>query len=104
MHSGIDNGRTRNQPDEFGLTIGSPQGTELSQAPVANAQGESGEVTLVMEIVQPDLDVHNGTGSWSITVNCGDCGDQQPKVGIFGKSDTGNDWQVNIEWTYLVQE
>ncbi len=97
--------RLENQPDEFMLKLTSPTGVTVKSPDfVANARGQSQTITLNMEVSHDSYDSTNGTGDWTVTVICGECGDQNPRVGLLGRTDDGNDYEFGVEWTYWVEE
>jgi len=88
-----------NEPDTFSLRVETPDGSEEREGPESNAHGESGEIILTITF-DPDVDPYlNGTGQYNITVECGDCGDLFT-TGLIGFTDSGNDWDLTIDYDY----
>ncbi len=92
-----------NEPDSFSLRAQAPDGREEREGPEANAHGEQGEVVLTMEF-DPDIDPYlNGTGTYNVTIQCGDCGEFFSS-GPIGFTDDGNDWELLVEYEYYYKE
>jgi len=95
--------RHTNEPDEFAMEVFSPDGRDLSVAFRSNPQGGTGQVSLTVEF-EPDEDPYiNGTGDWTVTVMCGECGDHvlwRPSGGIFDQPDNGNAWNLDVDYRY----
>jgi dipeptide/tripeptide permease len=95
--------RHTNEPDEFALEVFSPDGRDLSAAFRFNTQGGTGQVSLSMDF-DPDKDPYvNGTGDWTATVMCGECGDNvlwRPSGGVFDQPDNGNSWNLDVTYRY----
>ncbi|MEE9151066.1 MAG: MFS transporter [Thermoplasmata archaeon] len=92
-----------NEPDTFSLRVETPDGNEYREGPESNAHGETGEIILTITF-DPDIDPYlNGTGQYNITIECGDCGDLFT-TGLIGFTDTGNDWDLLIEYEYYFKE
>lgn len=95
--------RHNNQPDEFALEVFAPDGRDLDADYRSNPSGGSGQVSITVDF-EPDKDPYeNGTGEWTVTVLCGQCGDQtlwRPSAGIFDQPDNGNDWDLAVSYRY----
>ncbi len=103
MDEGDATNRHTNTPDQFGLRLDGPggQGDEISL--VSNTHGQPGEVTLDYVVKRDPKDWEAGTGTWNITVVCGNCGDHTPMLSIIGfrdRPDNGNDWELAINIMY----
>ena len=93
--------RYTNTPDNLGLKVIAPDGTEKTADPWPNDNNGHGEVTFTMGINPEDALKMKGT--WQIIVIAGDCGDQEPIINLFGLrtiSDTGNDYTVEVNVGY----
>jgi POT family proton-dependent oligopeptide transporter len=95
--------RHNNQPDEFALEVFAPDGRDLDADYRYNPSGGSGQVSITVDF-EPDEDPYeNGTGEWTVTVLCGECGDQtlwRPSAGVFDQPDNGNDWDLSVAYRY----
>ena len=96
--------RYTNQPDEFTLNVTAPNGTSVESGPLKNTHGR--EVVLVCEFLYDPETVHDteGTGRYALEIICGECGDQEPSVSVFGLrtiSDAGNTWTLDLRYEYL---
>jgi len=94
-----DNGaRYSNEPDEFSISITPPNGTGVTSDTQSN-----GRVSVEISFIPQNDPYFNGTGEYIITVQCHICGDQtlrRPSIGFFDVDDTGNDWTLEIGYTY----
>ena len=92
--------RHTNEPDEFGIEVFSPDGRDFSSPISSNPQGGTGQVTLTVTF-EPDDDPYiNGTGDWTVTIICGDCGNHvlwRPSGGIFDQPDNGKAWNLDVD-------
>jgi hypothetical protein len=95
--------RHNNEPDEFALEVFSPDGRDLDADFRFNPAGGMGQVYVTVDF-DPDEDPYiNGTGEWTVTVLCGECGDHvlwRPSVGIFDQPDNGNQWDLSVSYRY----
>jgi MFS family permease len=92
-----------NQPDTFSLQVQSPDGEESRRVSGANPEGASGELEVTMEFM-PDIDPYmNGTGTYNVTIELGDCGDFFSN-GPIGFTDTENSWELSVEYEYYFEE
>jgi MFS family permease len=92
-----------NEPDTFTLRVQGPDGREEKGGPTANAHGESGEIEVEMQF-SPDVDPYmNGTGTYNVTVECGECGELFT-TGLIGFTDSGNDWELAVDYEYYFKE
>jgi dipeptide/tripeptide permease len=89
-----------NQPDEFGLEVGSDNGTVQTSQMVKNAHGAEGSVSVSFRLdpKRPGRDV--STGPFNVTVKCGVCGDLTNPVSATMYTDTGNAWTLEINYQY----
>jgi len=96
-----------NDPDEFSLQVESPDGRSSSDGPRTNPQGGEGQLTVKISF-SPDKDPYlEGTGNYNVTLICGNCGDQHSAgpIGIIpGPEDTGNTWDLTVEYEYYQKE
>lgn len=92
-----------NEPDTFTLRVEAPDGREEKEGPVSNVHGEQGVITLEINF-EPDIDPYlNGTGTYNVTIDCGECGDSFT-TGLIGFTDDGNDWELSVEYEYYFKE
>ncbi len=95
--------RHTNQPDEFALEVFAPDGSEASADFRFNPIGGRGQVFASIDL-DPDRDPYlNGTGEWTATVLCGECGNHElwrPSIGIFDQPDNGNDWDLEVSYRF----
>lgn len=93
-----------NQPDQFRLTLISPDTNHtLSSDWVANQHGSEGYIELTLTL--PDELVSNLSpgDAWTVQVELGDAGDQhkiRPLPGIIGRRDDGNSFDLQITYSY----
>jgi MFS family permease len=91
-----------NEPDSFTLEVQAPDGSE-SRDTAMNPQGGTGEIFITMEY-DPDIDPYlNGTGTYNVTIQLGECGDFFSN-GPIGFTDTENDWELAVEYEYYFKE
>ena len=96
-------GRYENQPDTFNFTVVTPWDAIISSDEMPNPIGEAGQVR--EEIIVPEEGVKTSAalGTWDITIYCGNCGDQTPRVSILGIrdiQDTGNAWALTMVYEF----
>jgi MFS family permease len=95
--------RHTNEPDEFTLTVESPDGENPDPESGANPQGGQGSLSITIThdpYIDPFL---NGTGFYNITITCDNCGDQvlfRPSAGLQDEADNSNSWELAIEYEY----
>jgi hypothetical protein len=108
-----DSARHTNQPDSFSLEVISPDGRKASGSG-SNSHGSEGSVvvTLTRDITKEVLDNKDlkkktmdevWSGDWNINVTCTAAGDQEAMFSILGfrdQPDSGNAWNVDVEWTF----
>ncbi|UCE37585.1 MAG: MFS transporter [Thermoplasmata archaeon] len=88
-----------NDPDEFSLSVETPNGTLFESEPDTSS---SGTITIPISF-NPDKPVfEEGTGTYVVTVICGECGDQHSigPIGFFTQPDTGNTWDLSVEYEF----
>ena len=96
-----------NLGDSFSFTIQPPDNdTELG--PFQGSTGFAyGFYNPLQGESEPTEDpYYNGTGEYTLTIQCGECGNQVPRVNIFGFreiDDTGNDWTLQVTYEYYVK-
>lgn len=86
--------RYTNQPDTFLLIVLSPMGENKSDKK-SNEVGGEGKIIINF--------TGKYNGEWNVTVRLEECGDQTPRVNIFGLrtiEDTGNNWKLDINYKY----
>jgi MFS family permease len=97
-----------NEPDDLKVAIIAPNDEIVKESSLtSNPQGGEGQIT----INSPELDIDQDdfkekyVGDWIIRVEAGDCGDDYARPNLFGivrsTSDTGNNWDLNYEFTFL---
>jgi hypothetical protein len=95
--------RYTNQPDDFTLEVESPDGKTHGPESGSNPQGGTGSISIPINY-DPDFDPYlNGTGTYNITITCGNCGDQElnrPSLGLQDQPDNGNGWELVINYEY----
>ncbi len=100
--------RHDNQPDTFAISVNTP---EPNNQTLRSSDSSSGTVVLEHDVLDgnvPKNDPYfNGTGEYLITIHCGPCGDHElrrPSIGVFDSADTGNDWVLEIKYTYYLKK
>lgn len=92
-----------NQPDTFSLQVSAPDGNESRRVSGANPPGASGELIVTMDF-SPDIDPYmNGTGTFNVSIELGDCGDFFSN-GPIGFTDTENSWELAVDYEYYFKE
>jgi hypothetical protein len=87
-----------NEPDTFTLRVNAPDGNE-SRDTGSNPQGGTGEIIITMDY-EPDIDPYmNGTGTYNVTIELGECGDFFSN-GPIGFTDTENEWELAVDYEY----
>jgi POT family proton-dependent oligopeptide transporter len=92
-----------NQPDEFGLSVTTSNGTTIESQMVANIQGQKGIVTLDVEMA-PKKPQSSGNETFNVIVVCGDCGDQTSRFGFRDVADDGNFWTLQVGSQYYMKK
>ncbi len=91
-----------NQPDSFNFTVFTPWEETISSDDVFNPIGNAGQITET--IVTPEEGIEDAAiGEWTISIHCGNCGDQVPTINIIGLrevEDTGNDWVLDYYYEF----
>ena len=99
--------RYENQADEFTLEIDSPDGGKHGPQSGTNPIGGQGSISITTSY-NPYIDPYlNGTGSYNITITCGNCGDQElwrPSIGLQDQPDNSNSWELLIEHDYYKEK
>jgi hypothetical protein len=88
-----------NEPDEFRLILLSPEGEELANSGFNN----SGMIELIVPIDYDRTDPGEYTGTWTVKIDAGNCGDDsafQPLLGQRTIPDSGNNWELNFNYSY----
>jgi len=93
-----------NQPDQFGLRVTPPNGTPVEARPVANVRGEEGTVTVMVEFTPARPGDRSGTGTYEVTVVCGACGDYIHPLSLVAYTDTGNDWTLDVDYSFYAKK
>jgi MFS family permease len=92
-----------NGPDTFSLQAQAPDGTETRRVSGSNPQGGTGELEVTLDFM-PDRDPYmNGTGSYNVSIDLGDCGDFFAN-GPIGFTDTENSWELAVEYEFYFRE
>lgn len=93
-----------NQPDQFRLTINSPDSNyTLSSDWVANQHGGEGRIELTLTLPDEIVSHLSPGDAWTVTVEMGDAGDQhkiRPLPGIIGRRDDGNSFDLLVTYGY----
>ncbi len=97
-----------NEPDEFELDVFPPTGTDGHGGPTSNPQDGQGSISITInyEADGNEDPYFNGTGEYTISIVCNECGDHvlwRPGIGIFDQPDDGNAWTLDIEYEYYVK-
>jgi MFS family permease len=100
--SGI--GQYENQPDRFSLEILSPDSQTTGPESASNPQNGQGTISISVDY-SPNKDPYmNGTGVYNVSITCDSAGDHTPSIGpgIIRQpvSDNGNDWNLEITYSY----
>ncbi len=97
-----DSRNYENQPDSFNFTVFTAWDEVISSDDVFNPVGEAGLITETITI--PEEGIKDAAiGEWTISIHCGNCGDQVPIVSLLGLreiEDTGNDWILNYHYEF----
>ncbi len=100
-------GAYENQPDSFDIEVESPDPEKGGSSGGANPQGGEGTILVIIEF-DPDVDPYmNGTGEYKVTITCTNAGNQEPQFSIIGirdQEDSGNDWELAVEYEYYQEE
>lgn len=95
-----------NQPDGFSLSIKDPTGKSWNAKTVYNTHGSEGVNEVPIEFNATVVPFLNGTGDWEISVNMVEAGmfatDQGP--GAIGYTDEGNDFMLEVVYSYYTKE
>jgi dipeptide/tripeptide permease len=98
-------GRTyTNQPDQFGLAVGSSNGTAVSSQIVSNVQGQEGVVSVSLELEPRKPGSDAGEGTFNVSVICGNCGPFTNRFSFVSYTDTGNDWTLEVNYQYYAKK
>ncbi|MEM2899223.1 MAG: hypothetical protein QXT63_00370, partial [Thermoplasmata archaeon] len=90
----------KNGPDMFQLKVVGPNNITAQSGMVGNKYDPAGgEGKIVLKIdIQQNKKGDNGTGTWKVTIVCGDCGDQ---TGIaLAYVDDSNGWTLTPSYEY----
>ena len=93
--------RYTNEPDAFGLEVLPPQGDAE-----VTSMSTSGRVTMTIPYSPTEDPYLNGTGSYAVTVVCGNCGNQVPLINFLGLReivDDGNAWSLEVTYEYYAK-
>jgi hypothetical protein len=96
-----------NDPDEFSLSVETPNGTFAESEVVENSPGGQGSVNILITYDPDEPPYEEGTGTYTVTVICGNCGDHHsagPFGIIPGPSDIGNDWDLSVDYDYYMEK
>lgn len=95
-----------NQPDTFSIEVYLPadpededsQPIQATAGPAQNVHGSNGELVLTVPIEHESKDSLNGTGSWEITIICGECGDLENQGVAFTKyNDVEGSYELSVK-------
>lgn len=89
--------RYTNQPDKLGISVTPPTGETKSVPPAPNDANGQGSAEVSFTIKSEDMEKMKG--DWKVTVEAGDCGDQEPMFSLLqlrAIADTGNDYTVEV--------
>jgi dipeptide/tripeptide permease len=81
-----------NNPDTFSLLVTPPNGSSVESDPTP-----TGTNTVRVPFPPQEDPYYNATGDWIVTVQCGNCGDQEPFInptGLREVADNGNAWTL----------
>lgn len=93
-----------NDPDEFTLEVESPNGESDSDGPSFNSPGGQGSLSVSFSFSSDKDPFEDGTGTYNVTIICGDCGDQHGPFGFITQPDNGNNWELLIEYNYYQEK
>jgi MFS family permease len=86
-----------NEPDNFKISLLNPNGDIVGDS---NLESDgSVELNVQFDYKQDDFK-DEYTGTWTIVVEAGDCGDDSSRFGFRTTADTGNDWSLGYSYTY----
>ena len=93
--------KVENQPDYFNFTVVSPWDQAYLSETGASTHGGSGIIEMNIPVPEDD----EVLGDWTVTIHCGDCGDQVVVGEIIGEGptveeDTGNGWALTYYYTF----
>ncbi len=95
-----------NLPDTFSFTV-QPPGNDTVLGPFQGSTGFAYGFYDPVSGSTPDQDPYlNGTGDYIVTIQCGECGNQVPRVNLLGfreEEDTGNDWTLDVKYKHYVK-
>ena len=81
-----------NDPDQVGFELISPAGQTYSEQPSA-----SGSLEQSYYLPEPEDETSNW-GVWTMTIICGDCGDDHGPLGFRTSSDTDSAYSLSLEF------
>ncbi len=84
-----------NEPDNLGVIVNLPDGTQISGG---GTNSGSGEGSVSLQVPQP---IDGNITDWDIVVECTEAGDLVGRFGRVWAADGGNAWDLEIEYTYL---
>ncbi len=96
----------QNQPDRFTLTIVTPNGTEYSETAENDVDSEEGiiEIAILLGMDEEEKEQerlkHFDVGNWNVNVTCDDAGDSSSPVGGIYATDSGNAWDLDVEYAF----
>jgi len=88
-----------NQPDTFRLSMTGPNISVEEEA--ANVHGEEGMITLSLDLDDDQITALGTNSTITVTVTLVEAGLFAPGIGVIGFTDTGNEFMLTIETTYL---
>jgi len=92
-------GTQTNDGDTFTLSVVPPDGEERRES-ATNAHGQEGVITIFIDFEEQ----MSWEGVWNITVILDYVGPQNPNLGPFGDTDTGNAYDVELDMQYWPED
>jgi hypothetical protein len=92
-----------NQPDEFALSVTSPNGTAYDSPVTANIHGQEGKITVSVNL-EPKKPSKEANASFEVTINCGNCGSYYNRASLVGYTDPGNAWTLEVNYQYYAKK
>ncbi len=88
-----------NEADEFSLSVETPNGTLYESE---SSTSSSGKITVPISFNPESPIFEEGTGTYTVTVICGDCGDQHSMgpLGLIIRTDNGNTWDLSVDYDF----
>jgi hypothetical protein len=90
-----------NEPDEFSLKVETPNGTVIETPLISSSIGT---ISIFPPLFPDEPPFEEGTGTYIVTVICEDCGDQHGPLGFYTQPDTGNEWDLTVDYDYYKEK